>query len=79
MITGRIVWLDVMKGIAIFMVVIGHIMNNMHLMESPINKWIHLFNMPLFFFLSGFLAFKTSKNPFGRTLRKRPRHYVFLF
>lgn len=38
MITGRIVWLDVMKGIAIFMVVIGHIMNNMHLMGTPVNE-----------------------------------------
>lgn len=73
MITGRIVWLDVMKGIAIFMVVIGHIMNNMHLMGSPINKWIHLFNMPLFFFLSGFLAFKTSKKSFWENIKKKTK------
>ena len=73
MITGRIVWLDVMKGIAIFMVVIGHIMNNMHLMESPINKWIHLFNMPLFLFLSGFLAFKTSKKSFWENIKKKTK------
>lgn len=68
---GRIVWLDIMKGVAIFMVVIGHVMNNMHLMDSPVNKWIHLFNMPLFFFLFGFLAFNTSKKSLVENIKKK--------
>lgn len=77
--TNRIVWLDAMKGVAIFLVIIGHVMNNMHLMNSPVNKWIHLFNMPLFFFLSGFLAFKTSKRSLVENIKKKLRSLCIPF
>lgn len=76
---GRIVWLDTMKGIAIFLVVIGHVMNNMHLMDSPVNKWIHLFNMPLFFFLSGFLAYNTSNKFLLENVKKKVRSLCIPF
>lgn len=56
----RIEWLDVMKGIAIILVVLGHMYNSMNLFSHPVNLWLHLFHMPFFFILSGFLAIKTT-------------------
>lgn len=44
----RINWLDCWKGIGIFTVVLGHIM-------EPIHKYLFWFHMPLFFFISGYL------------------------
>ena len=40
--------IDAMKGIAIILVVLGHLM-------SPRSSYIYAFHMPLFFFLSGYL------------------------
>lgn len=40
--------IDVMKGIGIFLVVLGHLM-------SPRSPFIYSFHMPLFFILGGFL------------------------
>lgn len=57
----RIEWLDVMKGVAILLVVLGHVFNSMGLFSHPLNRWIHLFHMPFFFMLSGFLAINTNK------------------
>ncbi len=55
----RLEWLDVMKGFAMFLVVLGHVLNNMRLFTHPVNLWLHQFHMPFFFMLSGFLAVKT--------------------
>ena len=43
-------WIDVLKGIGIILVVIGHTS-----MENPLVKWIYVFHMPLFFALSGYM------------------------
>lgn len=51
MAASRLEWLDVMKGVAILLVVVGHVLNNMQLMHSPVNLWIHQFNMPFFYAL----------------------------
>ncbi len=63
----RIKKLDVLRAIAIFLVVFGHSIilysSQWNLYESPytvpvldgIKKWINLIQMPLFFFLAGFL------------------------
>jgi fucose 4-O-acetylase-like acetyltransferase len=45
---SRIDFIDIAKGIGIILVVIGHT-------QSPINNFIYLFHMPLFFFISGYL------------------------
>lgn len=47
---GRIEWIDVTKGIAIFLMVIGH-----SGLPMPIHRWIWSFHMPLFFIISGIL------------------------
>lgn len=40
--------IDMMKGLGILLVVIGHVSEN-----TLINKWIYSFHMPAFFFISG--------------------------
>ena len=48
----RIEWLDYMKGVAILIVVVGHLAHNIggkYMLFSP----IIICEMPLFFFLSG--------------------------
>ena len=52
----RIEWVDIAKGIGIFLMVMGHTG-----IPRIGNQWIYSFHMPLFFFISGFL-FNTSVN-----------------
>jgi fucose 4-O-acetylase-like acetyltransferase len=42
----RIEWVDIYKGLAIILVLMGHA-------DSPLNKYIYLFHMAAFFFISG--------------------------
>lgn len=65
----RIEWLDAMKGIAIILVILGHIFNRMG--ENPINNWIYKFHMPFFFMLSGFLAIKAINTPLLQGIKKK--------
>lgn len=51
----RIEWIDVCKGIGIFTMICGHIG-----LPHIIDKYIHAWNMPIFFILSGYL-FKEYK------------------
>ena len=46
----RVLWIDVARGIAILLVVLGHCIGNLF---NPGNRFILAFHMPLFFFLSG--------------------------
>ncbi len=52
--------LDVIKGIAIFLVVMGHVMAMCirGIDRAPLFKFIGEIHMPLFFFVSGFLAMR---------------------
>lgn len=61
----RIPELDVFKGLAIVLVVCGHvILKNWEgaLDTHPAYTWIYSFHMPLFFFISGFLIHYTFAN-----------------
>lgn len=44
-------WIDSLKGMAIILVVIGHLNG----VSSGLNQYIYSFHMPLFFFISGYL------------------------
>lgn len=57
----RILWLDQLKAIAFFFVILGH----MSITGEPKN-WIYSFHMPLFFLVSGFTfnLEKTAKSQF---------------
>lgn len=52
----RIIYIDKLRGLAIFFVVLGHIMESMRLSSNIILDFIYSFHMPLFFFISGFLV-----------------------
>lgn len=54
---GRIKYIDFVKGIGIFLVIIGHIF-----IDSTIAIYIYMFHMPLFFIISGFLDSGQKEN-----------------
>lgn len=48
----RLVYIDIMRGVAIWLVIIGHLIqyNNCNdWMHNPVFEWIYSFHMPLFF------------------------------
>ena len=51
-------WVDIVKGIGISLVVIGHT----RLSGSFIGDWLNSFHMPLFFIIAGF-CFDESRYP----------------
>lgn len=48
---NRIKWIDFIKGVGIFLVLVGHVSTNTY-----INSFIYMFHMPLFFIVSGYLS-----------------------
>lgn len=59
----RITWVDVARGIAAILVVLGH---SIQVVDSSFDKYIlfrviYSFHMPLFMFLSGFVSYKPNK------------------
>ena len=50
---SRAEWIDVCRGIGIWLVILGHC-------NPPFNKYIYSFHMPLFFILSGYLFKKRN-------------------
>lgn len=60
--SGRLAWIDWMKGIGIFLIVYGHFFSLGH-------WYIYTFSVPLFFIISGFLCKReTDNNIFWRKL-----------
>ncbi|MDF0544361.1 acyltransferase family protein [Sphingobium sp. H39-3-25] len=66
--SGRIDWIDHLRGLGIVLVVIGHVTSS-----APLHHWIFLFHMPLFFLLSGYLA-----RPRAPWLLARSRFFALL-
>ena len=71
----RLEWLDALRGFTMFMVVTNHIYGfgfDTNTKYSMFMSVCLLFRMPLFFFISGFLAYKASFswNMLGLALRK---------
>lgn len=61
---GRIEWIDALKGFTIILVVFSHVelySLGMRTSASALNSFFITFRMPLFFFLSGFVAFRVDK------------------
>ncbi len=59
----RLIYIDRLKGFAIFLVVMGHVIQNnvANGTQNALFQIIYSFHMPLFFFLSGYIADKTTK------------------
>ncbi len=66
----RLDWLDFMKGVAILIVVVGHISHDTGI-HYTFNKLIIVCEMPLFFMLSGILAKKATKRTLVRNVVKK--------
>lgn len=49
-------WIDILKGLGIFLVILGHTIKN-----NDLYLWIYSFHMPLFFFISGYLMNPQTK------------------
>lgn len=70
----RIEYFDVLKGIAIFLVVMGHVITYgvYHIDNSVVFRIIGSVHMPLFFFISGYFTVKSRDGQFVLpSLRKR--------
>lgn len=65
---GRLLWIDVLRGIGIFLVVLGHTFWGGH-------NVIYAFHMPLFFFVSGAL-FKDTFCPYKEYLLRKIRTLI---
>lgn len=61
----RIHWIDVLKGIGIFLVIMGHTFK-----ENSVFYWVYSFHMPLFFLISGYLIEPKSE------IRKRREFFL---
>ena len=58
----RLEYVDIMRGIAITLVVVGHIIQfNGIPMNNPVFEFIYSFHMPLFFAISGYIIQKVTK------------------
>ena len=51
----RIEWIDVCKGLGIFLVVIGH--TSIAQISQTVYNWIYSFHMPMFYMLSGTVSY----------------------
>ena len=68
----RLEWLDALRGFTMIMVVANHVCNFTFELPYKYSSSMHfliLFRMPLFFFVSGFLAYKCGLTWNGATLR----------
>ena len=65
----RIEFIDLAKGLCIFLVVLAHVMSSFDLENYPLRDAMGMFRMPLYFFLSG-LFFSTYENYRGFLKRK---------
>ena len=66
----RIEWVDLVKGAAIVAVMLGHVDWG----ENPLCIWLYSFHMPVWFFLSGILAFYsrgTARPALSEYVRKK--------
>lgn len=72
---GREDWIDILKGIGIILVVIGHIS-----IGNSLVKWIYSFHMPLFFILSGYVFGRGKKQyTFVKFAEKRTKSILVPF
>lgn len=63
----RIEYIDVVKGIGIILMIIGHIISNIGIA----NLIIHSFHMPIFFIVSGYLYKKSDELKIGNQIRRK--------
>ena len=82
----RISYIDQLKGIAILLVVLGHVIGYNNCEDSFLWRFIYSFHMPLFMFISGYVAqmtFRIERFGWNETIsfliKKLRTCYPFLF
>ena len=79
----RVEWVDSFKGIAIVLVVIGHVIGGLRtsgiLSDSSrfLYRWIYAFHMPALFFASGLFARRSLGEGFARFLGKKLQRIAY--
>lgn len=66
---GYISWLDTVKGLGVYLVIIGHLWYYSNL--PVINKGIYSFHMPLFFMIAGFVIRSSDREPITEYIKKQ--------
>lgn len=61
--SSRLQFIDIIKGWAIILVVLAHLIqkNTVDGLHNVVFQFINSFHMPLFFFASGYIAYKVCK------------------
>jgi len=66
----RIEYIDALRGFTMLLVVMGHVeIFGFQLLDTPLLRIISTFHVPLFFFLSGLMAYRASSSWSGRFVR----------
>lgn len=84
-VTERVAWVDLARGIGIFLVVFGHTLRGLVSggvlpktgWPAALDTWIYSFHMPLFFALSGLFAPRLARKSWSAVLSDRARGIVY--
>lgn len=71
----RVIWIDTAKIIGIYLVILGHIVNDAKPIESDIFTLIYSFHMPFFFFMSGYL-FRVKESQFDQFVWNKTKSII---
>lgn len=73
----RLVTVDIMQGLAMLLVVIGHhLLDFMPAGYGHFHSWLYIFHMPYFIFISGFLiAYSYKGEQYGKYVSRRFRKF----
>lgn len=78
---ARIEAIDVLRGWAILLVVVGHAIQwtDAAFDLNPVFRFIYSFHMPLFFFISGIVSNRSMSRPLGALIRTKARSLLLPF
>ena len=80
-ISSRLAYFDTLKCLGILLVIIGHVQffgMDIKAYDSPPTLMLYSFNMPLFFFISGYLAYKENMIGNIESLRRIGNKFIHL-
>lgn len=75
--TKRIEWVDICKGLGICLVIIGH--TSIANISPILYDWIYSFHMPLFYMLSGLMFNPDKYDTLVKYLNRRVRSLIIPF
>lgn len=80
LIKERLLYIDQMKGVAILFVIIGHVfLFSYGSGDNSVYNMLTIFHMPVFFYISGFLAYKSIPTMKEWCARLRKKTHSLLF